>query len=141
MDESSKLAETPHTHAQKVQNQCKAMNRMGVRCGKSAMHAQEICHMHGGKAPQNLRAAKKRMFEMADGAMVALQDAIDRGDHKESTTAARIVLDRSGLGPTSTLDLNEKSGEDFARMTGDELAERARALAQEAERAHAEEES
>ena len=104
------------------------------------MHGQTICHMHGGKAPQNIRAAKKRLLEMADGAMVALQDALDHGDYKESTHAARIVLDRSGLGPTSTIDLHDKSGDDYSRMSGDELAEKARQLAIEAELAHKEEE-
>jgi hypothetical protein len=121
--------------------QCVATNRMSLRCGKSAMMGQTICHMHGGKAPQNIRAAKKRMLEMADGAMVALQDALDHGDHKESTTAARIVLDRAGLGPSSTLDLNEKSGSSYAQMTSAELREAALKLAQEAERAREDEDA
>ena len=123
-----------------ITRQCTATNRMSIRCGKSAMHGQTICHMHGGKSPQNIRAAKKRLLEMADSAMVALQDALDHGDHKESTHAARIVLDRSGLGPTSTIDLHDKSGDDYSRMSGDELAEKARQLAAEAELAHKEEE-
>ena len=122
-----------------IARQCTASNRVGIRCMKSAMMGQQICHIHGGKAPQNLRAARKRMLEMADGAMVALQDALDNGDIKESTNAARIVLDRSGLGPTSTVDLVEKRGDDYSRMSGDELAEKAQALALQAVQAHDEE--
>jgi hypothetical protein len=118
-----------------VARQCVATNRMGIRCGKSAMMGQKICHMHGGKAPNNLRAAKKRMLEMADGAMIALQDALDHGDHRESVGAARIVLDRCGLGPSSTVDINDKSGSSYSQMSSVELADAARRLAQEAENA------
>ena len=125
--------------ASSIARQCTATNRVGIRCAKSAMLGQQICHIHGGKAPQNLRAARKRMLEMADGAMVALQDALDHGDIKESTNAARIVLDRSGLGPTSTVDLVEKRGDDYSRMSGDELAEKAQQLAVQAVQAKDEE--
>ena len=131
MDENSKS----------TSRQCSATNRMGIQCGKSAMLGQKICHMHGGKAPQNIRAAKKRMLEMADGAMLALQDAIDNGDHKESVSAARIVLDRSGLGPTSTIDLNEKNGDSYSTMSSSELADAARRLAKEADKAQREEDA
>tara|TARA_R110000824_G_scaffold167181_3_gene343962 strand:- start:1472 stop:1867 length:396 start_codon:yes stop_codon:yes gene_type:complete len=122
-----------------IKRQCVATNRMGIRCSKSAMMSQKICHMHGGKAPQNIRAAKKRMLEMSDSAMIALQDALDHGDHKESVSAARIVLDRCGMGPSSTIDLNEKSSDSYSLMSSAELADAARTLAKEAEKAREEE--
>ena len=40
---------------------CGAKNRQGAPCGRWAMRGQTRCDMHGGKNPNNLAAAQRRM--------------------------------------------------------------------------------
>lgn len=40
---------------------CTAMNRQGNPCAKFAMRGSEVCSLHGGKSPQALAAAKRRL--------------------------------------------------------------------------------
>jgi len=44
---------------------CKARsNRTGTQCKRPPMAGQQVCGTHGGKAPQNLAAAQRRMAEV-----------------------------------------------------------------------------
>lgn len=47
-------------------------SRDGRCCANSAMQGQEVCHAHGGRAPQNRRAAGRRLAE--DGARRTLAE-------------------------------------------------------------------
>lgn len=40
---------------------CKAKKTNGQPCPNYAMHGQLVCHSHGGRAPQNKRAAEQRI--------------------------------------------------------------------------------
>lgn len=42
-------------------SQCKATNRQGNRCGRSAVPGATVCNMHGGKAPQVQAKAAERL--------------------------------------------------------------------------------
>lgn len=44
-------------------SQCKATNRQGNRCGRSAVPGATVCNMHGGKAPQVQAKAAERVLE------------------------------------------------------------------------------
>ncbi|MGB3954728.1 MAG: HGGxSTG domain-containing protein [Brooklawnia sp.] len=44
-------------------SQCKATNRQGNRCGRSAVPGATVCNMHGGKAPQVQAKAAERLLE------------------------------------------------------------------------------
>lgn len=48
----------------KTGKQCKRVKN-GKRCERSAMRGQEVCYSHGGNAPQNKAAAKRRLAERA----------------------------------------------------------------------------
>lgn len=48
----------------KTGKQCKRVKN-GKRCERSAMRGQEVCYSHGGNAPQNKAAAKRRLTEQA----------------------------------------------------------------------------
>lgn len=43
---------------------CKARNRQGNPCGNYAAIGQLVCHMHGARSPQALRAAKRRLAHL-----------------------------------------------------------------------------
>ena len=50
---------------------CTAHTKSGKPCGQPPMTGQRVCRKHGGKAPQNLAAAERRIQERA--ALLALE--------------------------------------------------------------------
>jgi len=81
---------------------CTAHNRVGGRCGLSPQPGALVCHLHGGKAPQVQRAARRRLLEAADPAAARLVELLDSEDEAIAVRAATALLDRSGHGPSST---------------------------------------
>lgn len=61
--------------------------KSGGQCTKWAMKGQNICHMHGGKAKQNLAKAEERITEEKAAALVATYG------RKIQTTATEALLD------------------------------------------------
>lgn len=59
----------------------------GGQCPKWAMNGQNICHMHGGKAKQNVEKAKERIAEEKAAALVETYGL------KINTTATEALLD------------------------------------------------
>ena len=72
---------------------------------KSAMRGQQICHFHGGKNPNALRKAQERLLALAEPAIEGLNRALESNDMPAIVSAARVVLDRVGLGPHATVTL------------------------------------
>jgi len=65
---------------------------------------------------------------MVERAFEALEEAMDSADHQTAVKAAQIILDRTGFGPKSTVDVNT-THLDLTEMTREQLAERASQLA------------
>jgi hypothetical protein len=88
---------------------CTAHNRHGEPCKKWAMNGQRICSKHGGKAPQNLRAASMRLLKAADPAAAVLvrlaTNATGDVPHSIQLAAARDILDRVGVGRTQQVEV------------------------------------
>jgi hypothetical protein len=93
------------------------------RCKRSAVRGSTVCVKHGAGAPQVRRAAQLRMLALIDPAISGLARALrvrgqcavcGRSDDMDLVVkAARIALDRTGFGPSSSLELmqtGEKPG-------------------------------
>ena len=105
-----------------IARQCTATNRAGDRCQKSAMHGQQVCHFHGGKNPGALRKAQERLVALAEPAIEGLNRVLESNDLPSIVSAARVALDRAGLGPHSTLTLQRgNADEDVSHLTTREL--------------------
>jgi hypothetical protein len=76
---------------------CKAHKTNGDPCKAQAMKGQNVCRVHGGMAPQNLAAAKRRMLEAVEPAIAELirltREAKTEGDRIKAIVQ---VLDRVG---------------------------------------------
>ena len=72
---------------------CHAKTRDGDQCEHWAMHGQRVCHMHGGKAPQNLAKAEDRMRELVHPAINSLARQIEKGEFP----ATKFVLEWAGF--------------------------------------------
>ena len=119
-----------------TRRQCTGTNRAGEQCRRAPIPGGSVCAVHGGKAPQVMEAAKRRLLVGRDLAVDALLAALSseappcpacgRSDTDRDPAvirAAQIVLDRAGFGPTSTL-LSVHSSGDAAYvqwMTSEEL--------------------
>ena len=95
-------------------------SRSGERCKKAPILGGFVCRTHGGSAPQVMRSANQRLLALQPPAVDALAEALDahtaqlnrRGevvglgpDHAVRIGPATSVLDRTGIGPSSSTDV------------------------------------
>lgn len=76
-----------------------------------------------------LATGKRRLSDMVQSAFKCLEDAMKFGDYPTAVKAAQIILDRSGFGPRTTMDVNTVHV-DLTNLTQDELAARAFKIAE-----------
>jgi hypothetical protein len=63
--------------------------------------------MHGSSTRLSREAARRRLAELLEPALVALRTALEAKDIHAAIKAAIAVLDRCGLGPRTTVALEE----------------------------------
>ena len=86
--------------------QCKATNRQGKRCGRSAIRGGRVCNLHGGSAPQVKAKAQLRLMALVDPSITRLNKIITKSKHHPSVVSAcKDILDRAGFKPTGKLQL------------------------------------
>lgn len=89
---------------------CTATRRDGKPCTNYARLASTVCRMHGGSAPQVVRAAQVRLLMAADRLMAQLLQIAE--DKSEPTpvrlSAIRDALDRAGLGSKQEIAIEAK---------------------------------
>lgn len=75
-----------------------------------------------------VRAGQVTMFDMVKEAFETLREALAYADYNTAVKAAQIILDRSGFGPKTTIDVNS-THLDLSSLTREELAIRASKIA------------
>jgi len=102
------------------ERRCAATNRAGERCRRAPILGGTVCSMHGGNAPQVKEAAMRTLLAARDRAAAYLFRVLEphppcphcgRSDADRDPVvvrAAQIVLDRTGLGPSAKLTIEEK---------------------------------
>ena len=111
---------------------CRAhSSRTGLPCRKTPIAGGVVCRSHGGAAPQVREAAAARLVALQSPAVNALEEALQseqrtldrRGnvqtlgpDTAGRTRAAIAILDRTGLGPSSTTNVSVEAGERLAQL-------------------------
>ena len=75
------------------------------------------------------RAGQVKLLDMVEAAFHTLHEALEHADFSTAIKAAQIILDRSGFGPKSTVDVNN-THIDLSQLSKDELASRALRLAE-----------
>jgi hypothetical protein len=87
---------------------CTATRRDGQPCTNFARLGATVCRMHGGSAPQVVRAAQVRLLMAADRLMAQL---LQIAENKAEPTPVRLAairdaLDRAGLGAKQQIELS-----------------------------------
>lgn len=95
--------------------------RSHERCKKAAINGGTVCRSHGGAAPQVKLAAAERLKALQDPALTRLEAMLtsDVMMLTKPEVVARVglgVLDRTGLGPHSTVNVEGSLGERLARL-------------------------
>lgn len=113
-------------------SQCTATSKStGERCQNDAIKGGTVCWQHGGAASQVQQKAQERLDRMADTTTAAIQDDIE-DLHKEYQRAEtpddkvalireirqcwKIILDRSGHGPTEKREVDAKHEHDVSEQ-------------------------
>ncbi|PWT80805.1 MAG: hypothetical protein C5B58_10950 [Acidobacteria bacterium] len=92
---------------------CTAHKSNGQPCNASALAGTNVCHVHGGFAPQVKRKARERLLEAADPAAARLVWLLTHGEtHAVQRAAATDILDRAGFKPSTELSLASADGVD-----------------------------
>lgn len=76
-----------------------------------------------------LRQGKQRLFQIVERAFQTLEEAMEKADYSTSVKAALGVLDRTGFGPKSSMDVTT-TNIDLSNLTKEELAARAQKVAE-----------
>lgn len=89
---------------------CTATRRDGQPCTNFARLGATVCRMHGGAAPQVVRAAQVRLLMASDRLMAQLlMIAEDKSEPTPVRLAAiRDALDRAGLGSKQQIEIEAK---------------------------------
>lgn len=98
------------------ERQCTAKTRSGNRCKGPAILGGTVCRMHGGSAPQVKAAAAERLKALQDPAITAMEHLLEHGKEETRLRASVAVLDRTGLGPHSTVNVEGSLGERLAEL-------------------------
>lgn len=112
-------------------------NSTGERCKNAAIKGGTVCRVHGGSAPQVKKKAQERLDRMADEvtADVAeiLRDLTDLyheadPEYKLAIQSAikshwRIILDRTGHGPTEKREVTGDNGGPLEIVINEEIVE------------------
>lgn len=109
------------------ERQCTATAKStGERCQRAAIKGGDVCHVHGGAAEQVQEKAQERLDAMADKTTATIQSQIDdlEAEYKAADDAEqkldimsemrrlwKIILDRTGHGPTSRREVTGPDGE------------------------------
>lgn len=75
------------------------------------------------------RQGQVKLYTMVERAFETLNSAMEYADYSTAVKAAQILLDRTGFGPKSTVDVNT-THVDLSDLSEVQLAERAQKIAQ-----------
>lgn len=129
---------------------CVANKRNGKPCNRKAVPGCDVCVMHGGGAPFMRQVAQKRLLSLVEPALALVLTALNSDceysiigteviceihgakcpDWKEKLTAARIVLDRAGFGPSAKLTL-ERPTTNLSDLDKERLADELQQLSEQ----------
>lgn len=92
---------------------CKAKRRDGERCMSPVVAGLRVCRMHGAGAPDARLKARQALADLVDPAIRRLSDILEASDPetrpKDSDVlrAVSTVLDRTGFGPSQTVEVQD----------------------------------
>lgn len=104
---------------------CAYVAKSGKTCSTIPSEGEIYCVIHGADIARAQDRMQRRLLSLQEKAIKALETLFDFcADDRVTLEAAKAVLDRTGLGPRSTLQVDQRQ-EDLSNLSELELAERA----------------
>jgi hypothetical protein len=104
---------------------CPYRSRLGTTCDARVVEGEHYCVLHGASVTRAQDQILRKMLALQEKAVTSLEDLLVCSmDDKVRLAAATAILDRTGLGPKSTLQVDNRQ-EDLSQFTELEVAERA----------------
>lgn len=116
---------------EKQPQQCSYKTKGGRQCPRRASEDETFCVMHGANIVRAQETVKRKLIALQEKSVAALEEILQDADDKTRLAAVTAILDRTGLGPKSTIsldampELSSMSTEDIAKEL-DTLAQKAR---------------
>ncbi len=107
--------------------ECAYHSKRGTPCGRIAVEGETYCVLHGASIIRAKEQIQRRMLALQEKSIQAIEDVLMVGDDKSRLAAATIVLDRTGMGPSSTINIDQK--QNVANLTDEQLLQETEALA------------
>jgi hypothetical protein len=118
----------------------------GLPCRRNPQPGFTVCWRHGARAPQTIKKAERLLSIARLPAINNLTDILDQAQENQCehcgypkwgetdyarmiAQTSKIVLDRTGLGPRATLDVNARVGADDTGDLIEQMTEEERELA------------
>jgi hypothetical protein len=98
-------------HPETLERRCIARRKNGRQCAKPPIAGGVVCGTHGGRSPFVLAKAQARLASFADPALTVLYDLLVKPGTSDSDRGryALAILDRTGLSPTSRMEIGVES--------------------------------
>lgn len=110
---------------------CAAVTVKGALCRRYAVEGSSVCVLHGGSIPASQEQVLRNLLALQEVAIHALREVFATADAKVIADAAFKLLDRTGHGPSSTVQV-KKDTTDYSHLSLDEIARELDALAEQA---------
>lgn len=111
------MSELATTEPEKHRRRCQAHTTAGDPCKNAPILGGNVCHKHGGSAPQVRRKATLRLLELVDPAIATLaREMVRAGKSADRQRAANSILDRAGWGRVTKVESEDAREVLLARL-------------------------
>ena len=101
-----------------VREKCQYKSRLGTQCSRNAIDGEHYCVLHGASIERAKDTITRRLVSLQEKSVTVIEELLS-GDDKTRLAAATAVLDRTGLGPKSTISLDTAA--DLSKLPDEQL--------------------
>lgn len=116
---------------QVVSQQCQHRSKAGNQCPRRATEGETLCVLHGASLERTKEQVQRRLIALQEKSVAVVEEILAGYDDKVRLAAATAVLDRTGLGPKSTIAFDDAP--DLTKLNGPELTAQLKELVKQAE--------
>jgi hypothetical protein len=113
------LAETLEPGGTPGPQVCAFVRKNGLGCGRPVNEDEEYCIVHGASIVRSQEVIQRRLLALQEKCIYVLEEILDFADQKTQLAAVVAVMDRTGLGPKSTIAVEKST--DLSHLTFQEL--------------------
>ena len=110
---------------------CSGITRRGNQCQRVAVEGEELCILCGASLVVAREVIQRRLLALQEKSVGVLEEIFAASDDKTRLSAVIAVLDRTGFGPKSTVEVKD-APEDLSQLSAEELAARTDAVSERA---------